>query len=35
VLKSLGHSEKWLHPFYTHLEETHDHLCAQVQKGEV
>jgi len=35
VLKSLGHSEQWLHPFYKHLEEQHDHLRAQVQKGEV
>jgi hypothetical protein len=35
VLKNLGHSEQWLHPFYQHLEETHDHLRAQVQRGEV
>jgi hypothetical protein len=35
VLKSLGHSEKGLHPFYQHLEEKHDQLRAQVQQGEV
>ena len=35
VLKSLGHSERWLRPFYKYLEEQHDHPRAQVQKGEV
>jgi hypothetical protein len=35
VLKNLDHSEKWLHPFYQHLEEKHDQLRAQIQKGEV
>lgn len=34
VLQRLGHSEENLHPFYQHLQDTHDRLRAFVQAGK-
>ena len=35
VLKELKHTEKTLHPFYEHLEQTHSSLRKKLESGEV
>ncbi len=34
VMEALGHGEESLHPFYQHLQDTHDELRAKLARGE-